>query len=388
MRSNNRVLALLAATVPSATAYNPASTLNTDALAEIALTNLASYSASFSNQTTCTLETATKRREWGDLTLDERVAYTDAVLCLMSTPSIYNSTEVPGAKTRYDDFVVPHMNLTKVIHQTANFLSWHRYFVYTYEKALQEECGYAGTQPYWNWGRWALDPLDSPLLDGGAGSMSGNGAYEFHNCTDGLGNGLSCIPAAAGGGCVTSGPFANYTVNLGPIDNTLAEAGIVNVDSTFDWNPRCMKRDVNSWVSSRWSTEQNTTDLIVQNLDIESFQDVMQGNATNGDYGVHGAGHYTYTGDPAGDVYISPADPMFFLHHAQIDRTWWIWQNQDPAERTSAIAGTITMDNDPPSRDGTLEDMLAVGLNGDQLQMALAMSTVGTTGGPFCYVYA
>jgi hypothetical protein len=29
----------------------------------------------------------------------------------------------------------------------ANFLSWHRYFVWTYETALREECGYKGYQP-------------------------------------------------------------------------------------------------------------------------------------------------------------------------------------------------------------------------------------------------
>ena len=32
----------------------------------------------------------------------------------------------------------------------ANFLSWHRFFTYTYEQALRNECGYQGYQPYWN----------------------------------------------------------------------------------------------------------------------------------------------------------------------------------------------------------------------------------------------
>lgn len=29
----------------------------------------------------------------------------------------------------------------------GNFLSWHRWFVYSYEQALKNECGYNGTQP-------------------------------------------------------------------------------------------------------------------------------------------------------------------------------------------------------------------------------------------------
>src|ERR1700710_880729 len=55
-------------------------------------------------------------------------------------------------------------------------------------------------------------------------------------------------------------------------------------------------------------------------------------------------------------------DPQtFFLHHAQIDRTWWIWQNQDPKNRKSAFAGgTSTLDpvNSPP---GKLTDPIIMG---------------------------
>jgi tyrosinase len=118
-----------------------------------------------------------------------------------------NSTLVPGAKSRYDDFVWTHINQTLIIHGTTSFLSWHRYFVYTYEQALRNECGYTGYQPYWNWGKTAFDPVNSPVFDGSDYSMSGNGVYEPHNCTDALPTGLNCIPPGEGGGCVVTGPF-------------------------------------------------------------------------------------------------------------------------------------------------------------------------------------
>ena len=110
----------------------------------------------------------------------------------------------------------------------------------------------------------------------------------------------------------------------------------------------------------------------------------MQGNFTAGTYGVHGGGHFTIGGDPGGDIYTSPGDPVFWLHHGQIDRTWWIWQNQDIASRQDAISGTITMDNSPASRNGTLDDTLYLGVNADTIAIKDVMSTVE---GPFCYIY-
>jgi hypothetical protein len=55
----------------------------------------------------------------GDLTTDERDDYIKAVKCLMSSPSKLSSTHYPGAKTRYDDFVVVHMNMTPSVHATV-----------------------------------------------------------------------------------------------------------------------------------------------------------------------------------------------------------------------------------------------------------------------------
>ena len=100
--------------------------------------------------------------------------------------------------------------------------------------------------------------------------------------------------------------------------------------------------------------------------------------------GVHAAGHFTIGGDPGGDFYTSPGDPTFFLHHAQVDRTWWMWQNQDPAHRTYAVAGTITFSNTPPSRNATLDDLIDLGVKGDAIKLRDTMSTLA---GPFCYVY-
>ena len=134
----------------------------------------------------------------------------------------------------------------------------------------------------------------------------------------------------------------------------------------------------------------------------------MQGDFPNNYLGVHAGGHFWVGGDPGksslslslnhqtrrispstnilpgGDLFASPGDPYFFLHHAQIDRTWWIWQNQDLATRQNAIAGTNTLFNFPPSANTTLDDLLDLGVLAPKMKIADAMSTRSDQ---FCYTY-
>lgn len=172
-------------------------------------------------------------------------------------------------------------------------------------------------------------------------------------------------------------------VNLGPVSPTLQETTQIKNNGSI-YNPRCLKRDISPWVSSQWSTDQQSVDLITKSADIATFQSTMQGDFDKGFYGVHTAGHFTYGGDPAGDLFTSPGDPAFYLHHAQIDRTWWIWQNHGLDKRLAAISGTITLNNRPPSANATLQDKIWMGVVADTVTVGDVMSTVD---GPLCYIY-
>lgn len=93
-------------------------------------------------------------------------------------------------------------------------------------------------------------------------------------------------------------------------------------------------------------------------------------------------------GDPGRDLFASPADPAFYLHHTMIDRVWWMWQMQSPAERTSgptAVGGTITFLDSPPSRNASLDDYNEYGYAAKPPRQIGEL--VSTTDGPFCYVY-
>lgn len=55
----------------------------------------------------------------GDVSTADKKAYIAAMLCLMEKPSKLDRTRFPGAQSRYDDFVVVHMNQTMSIHGTV-----------------------------------------------------------------------------------------------------------------------------------------------------------------------------------------------------------------------------------------------------------------------------
>lgn len=62
----------------------------------------------------------TKTIDRSSLSKKERKAYTDAVLCLMELPALSDPAEIPGARSRYDDFVGVHIQQTTKIHGTVS----------------------------------------------------------------------------------------------------------------------------------------------------------------------------------------------------------------------------------------------------------------------------
>lgn len=65
----------------------------------------------------------------------------------MKLPPQAPKDRFPGALSRFDDFVAYHMTHAQMLHDTLHLFHSHRHFVYVYEKALREECGYTGYQP-------------------------------------------------------------------------------------------------------------------------------------------------------------------------------------------------------------------------------------------------
>ncbi|KAG9230340.1 hypothetical protein BJ875DRAFT_158608 [Amylocarpus encephaloides] len=351
--------------------------VNADALGDLQTKGRPAISAQLAKSTTCTAAKLQVRKEWGDVSIADRKAYIKAVQCLISSPSKLPAGKFPGAVTRYEDFVVVHMQQTLKIHGTGSFLSWHRYYTWAYEQALRNECGYNGTQPYWDFGKWQ-DPENSPIFDGSDTSLGGNGKKVSHKAT-------FVGPAQNGGGCVETGPFANMTIRLGPISPMADPAPPRNPKSDgFGLNTRCLRRDIGPYLPTRATTTAQMVSLITSSKTVGSFQDTLQGGGGfGGAGGIHAGAHFTIGSDPAGDFYTSPNDPGFWLLHGQIDRLWTIWQSQDLPNRIQVIAGGTSMMGGGVAQK--LTDTLDIS---PAASMVIAIKDlVSVTDGPFCYVY-
>ncbi|EHK98553.1 putative Tyrosinase [Glarea lozoyensis 74030] len=240
---------------------------------------------------TCTRKTLRYKLEFGSMQKKDRKGYTDAVTCLQKLKAKTPAAIAPGARGRNDDFVVTHVLQTPYVHMSGTFLGWHRYYLWVYEEALRNECGYKGPIPYWDWPKWADAPQDSPLFNGDAYSLGGNGDFipGHPGLTLNFGNTTTVLPAGLGGGCVTKGPFKDMVVNLGPV--LIGTPG--PLPSGLGYNPRCLKRDVGPAVAMRWSNYTSVLETFKRE-DIGNFQTFIQGpgteTATESGIGVHGGG--------------------------------------------------------------------------------------------------
>lgn len=115
---------------PSSVTFTDAST--DTAVAASQLDELAAFAQAQVNATLgqnnqkragCNIFNVAVRREWNALSKNERKAYTDAVLCLQKKQTKTPASLIPGARSRFDDWVGTHVNQTMNIHYTGTFLA-------------------------------------------------------------------------------------------------------------------------------------------------------------------------------------------------------------------------------------------------------------------------
>lgn len=174
------------------------------------------------------------------------------------------------------------------------------------------------------------------------------------------------------------------TAYFGPISPTVSPEPHPNPQKDgLGSNPRCVKRDISAYLMSNFGTTAHQVSLTTEYTNITAWQDALQSKTREGEPGLHGVGHFTFTGDPGGDFYTSPNDPAFWVHHGMIDRLWTVWQGLELGNRLMAMEGGTEMSGG--GRAQTLDDVVDLGVLGVPVRTLRELMSV--VDGPFCYYY-
>ncbi|TGO31410.1 hypothetical protein BHYA_0923g00010 [Botrytis hyacinthi] len=337
---------------------------------------------------TCTSDTRLMRREWGNISTEERLAYINSVKCLMKLPSRIPKGIAPGAQSHYDDFVATHINRTVNVHLNGAFPPFHREYIHVFENALRTECGYQYALPYVEWSKWATDLAGSPLFDGSETSLGGDGAFDPNSPVPVVPGSNATLENGNGGGCVVTGPFTNYTPSFQLFPQVPDFRNLPALKDPLGYHPHCLTRNLNNAiVTASYSNPVSITN-ITSATDYTTMVAAYSNGGANGiyDLGVHGGGHVG-AGQEMWDFWASPSDPVFWLHHGFVDKIYTAWQDGHYATRVTgetAVAGTDALFDDPSGKNVTLDYFMDMGF----LAAAKPIREIlDVSGGDYCYGY-
>lgn len=294
-----------------------------------------------------------KRLEWREMKPEQQQSYLEAVKCLTTKPS-----KIRLNSTLYDDFPYVHFHLNSFIHGGAPFLPWHRYFSWVYLNTLREECAYDGPGTYWDWTQ------DTKGL-----RLSAVMAPEHGFGGDGSQTRTEIGPDGSKLQCVSDGPFAN----LRPEWLCTSPWEIVGGGHCFFRNlPEVSEPDAFARMATTIEPE---SIAILQQIDNwADFKRDLEG-------GPHGTIHASLGGEM--NPTTSPNEPLFFLHHPQIDRIWWQWQQMNPDKRLSEYNGPASHYGEGAAREVSLDDKLPMLGLAEELTVREVMDASGR----LCYSY-
>lgn len=245
------------------------------------------------------------RKNQASLTVQEKQAFVNAVLKLKN-----NTPSKMGLTNRYDDYVMTHMNSMMLMngqtrspgwaHRAPAFFAWHRVMLRQFELDLQA-IDPTVALPYWD---WTVDNSPSSSI-WDVGFMGGNGRAGDRRVMDG--------PFAFGGG--------QWTLNV-------REPGDNRTDLQRDFTANASALPTGPQVSDCINNE-TPFDAVPWSLGAQpSFRDRAEG--WHGLGSIHNRVHLWVGGSMLPST--SPNDPVFFLHHCNIDRLLTLWQRQHPLE--------------------------------------------------------
>ena len=220
------------------------------------------------------------RKEFTTMTTAERTKYVNTVK-IASTDARY--------KAEYDSLITVHRTLfNQQIHDTNNFLPWHRWYILQYENLLRKvDC--TVTVAFWDWSRVSSDPWGESQTDlwfTGSSGFGGNGDERTS--------------------CVLTGPFSWPAWKLVP------SAG-----------SSCLQRQFIDFPPDTTAVSQVLNTPPSEFVDFEFELRVS----------LHNNVHCLIRGTMCSRDAASA--PEFFLHHGFIDKLWADWQAKNSDHRNA-----------------------------------------------------
>lgn len=273
-----------------------------------------------------------ERKNAALLSDDERDAFLEALIRLKHRPA----PGAPPGVSRYDQFVATHAavmavrvpdwpDLVNLGHWNAGFLPWHRKFLHLFEQALQAEVPEAAL-PYWHW-----PDHEAALTRVFADDFMGP---------------IRAIPTMQVGVFRLHVPVGDRP-QWWPTD---AEGFPLRIRRTIGEGALHRRNPLTDWPSSAASLTLLQTYTGSPRLGVHPYwifwQGVEAGISWEGwPSRTHNSGH-NVVGGAMSDPMFSPNDPMFWLHHANVDRIWAVWQQNMLATNEGVHA-----DHYPPQSD-------------------------------------
>jgi tyrosinase len=192
---------------------------------------------------------------------------------------------------------MPMGPMAHMAHRNPWFLPWHREFLARYEAELRKVDAKV-TLPYWNW--FEDRAKSSPLWSGDFMGGSGRGPKDH----------------------VADGPFA---YEAGDWRLTVLSDGV---------HDPALRRTIGR--DERLPTKANVLRALKRTpYDTEPWEDEARSQPGSGfrpelEHRVHDPVHMWVGGTM--ELATSPNDPVFFLHHANVDRLWAVWRHEHKAE--------------------------------------------------------
>jgi hypothetical protein len=180
---------------------------------------------------------------------------------------------------KWDQLSNMHVQYYPQVHSSPFFLGWHRQFLYDFESALRK-IDETVRIPYWDWTVYYSNINNDPVWQKYGKNGDSRNGY-----------------------CVSQGSFAGMGVAYG--------SGRLRSGEKCSTRAPQFSRVISG-------SKPELDNLINSSTDIDFWE--------NFEYGSHGRVHNGISYDFSG--HASPSDPLFYAHHAFIDKIWFDRQNR------------------------------------------------------------